>query len=477
MASISKSANGTRSIQFIGKDKKRRTIRLGKVSQKVAEEIKTRVEYLASAQIASMSIDGETARWLTTIGDELADKLAAVGLIAPRSRVTLSAFIEDYFTRRGEDKPNTAMNLEACRQRLVEYFTADRDLRTITPADGDAFLVWLKQNYASTTAARTFRRGRQFFRAAVRAKLITENPFDGVKTPSEVDASKQVFISKEDTLKVIAECPTIDLRLIVALARYGGIRVPSELVNLTWEDILWDKNRIRVVSPKTEHHEGKDERCFPLFSELQPFLEEAFEAAPEGAIHVITNAAYRAEDTNLRTPLYRAIRHAGLKPWPKLFVNLRSSRETELVEQFPLHVVTAWLGNTAKVAAKHYLQVTDDHFERGAKSGAASVQNPVQQGVAPLRMDSQESTQPVTGCGPMRDGAKVCSDTMYTRQDSNPSTQTPCGDRDLCQLDNEGAAKSGADSDLVLLLERWACLSVETRRAIISLAVGREVPS
>lgn len=26
---------------------------------------------------------------------------------------------------------------------------------------------------------------------------------------------------------------------------------------------------------------------------------------------------------------------------------------------YPLHVVTAWLGNTEKVASKHYLQVTD----------------------------------------------------------------------------------------------------------------------
>jgi hypothetical protein len=34
-------------------------------------------------------------------------------------------------------------------------------------------------------------------------------------------------------------------------------------------------------------------------------------------------------------------------------------RETELAESFPMHVVCEWIGNSAAIAAKHYLQVTD----------------------------------------------------------------------------------------------------------------------
>jgi hypothetical protein len=45
-------------------------------------------------------------------------------------------------------------------------------------------------------------------------------------------------------------------------------------------------------------------------------------------------------------------------------VNLRSTRETELVEKFPMHVVTAWLGNSPDIAKKHYLQLTEEHFQR-----------------------------------------------------------------------------------------------------------------
>jgi hypothetical protein len=63
----------------------------------------------------------------------------------------------------------------------------------------------------------------------------------------------------------------------------------------------------------------------------------------------------------------RIIRWAGLTPWPKLFHNLRASWRTELAETFPIHVVCAWVDNAARIAAKHYLQVTDGDFERAAK--------------------------------------------------------------------------------------------------------------
>ena len=96
-----------------------------------------------------------------------------------------------------------------------------------------------------------------------------------------------------------------------------------------------------------------------------------------------------------------------MTPWPKLFQNLRSSRETELAETLPLHVVCSWLGNTALVAAKHYLPVTDDHFAQ-AVSATCALQNPVQQTAVMPRIDSQpEVVISVTANenGTVRDGA------------------------------------------------------------------------
>lgn len=69
---------------------------------------------------------------------------------------------------------------------------------------------------------------------------------------------------------------------------------------------------------------------------------------------------------NLRTHFLRIIKNAGVKPWPKPFQNLRSTRETELMNDYPIHVVCKWIGNSIQVAVKHYLQVTEEHFQAGA---------------------------------------------------------------------------------------------------------------
>jgi len=71
--------------------------------------------------------------------------------------------------------------------------------------------------------------------------------------------------------------------------------------------------------------------------------------------------------SNFRTQAHRIIKRAGLVPWGKTFQNLRASRETELVETFPVHVVTGWLGNSPDIARKHYLQTHEEHFRRAVE--------------------------------------------------------------------------------------------------------------
>ncbi len=174
--------------------------------------------------------------------------------------------------------------------------------------------------------------------------------------------ARQHFIDRDVIRRVIDAAPDAEWRLLIALSRYGGLRCPSEHMALTWADVDWDRGRVRVPSSKTEHLPGGDHRFIPLFPELRPYLTDAMELAEPGAVHVITR--YRRPNQNLRTQLLRIIDRSGERGWPKLWHNLRSSRQTELEEQFPTHVVCAWLGNSEAVARAHYLQVRDAHFDR-----------------------------------------------------------------------------------------------------------------
>lgn len=278
---------------------------------------------------------------------------------------------------------------------LVEYMGADKLLRDITPGDADEWRRWLSgtKKLGENTLRRHCGRAKQFFRAAVRKRIIAENPFGDMKECRvQANEARFHFVTPEETQAVLDACPDDQWRLLVALARYGGLRTPSESLLLKWSDIDWERGRMTVTSPKTEHHAGKETRVVPLFPELRKLLDkEFFTESEERSEYVITR--YRDCGANLRTQLLRIIRRAGLKPWEKPFQNMRSTRETELCESFPIHVVCKWIGNTEAVAKGHYLQVTDEHFARaGENPGEQDRQTLGNVGEA---VDSKSSETPV----------------------------------------------------------------------------------
>ncbi len=412
MASISCDASGNRTIQFVAADRRRRSIRLGKVPVKTAEEVRRRVEYLAAAVGSGTAPDADTVRWLTSIGDDLHGRLAAVGLVESRARATagLADFTAAYIAGRPDIKPRTRSNLEICARRLVEYFGAGKVLAEVKPGDADEFCAWLRGRYAQATAARTIKRAKQFFKAAARKRLVTENPFAECKAGHQHNKARAFFVTPEMAAKVLDACPDVQWRVLFALARFGGLRCPSETLSLEWADVDWEKARMRVHSPKQENDESGGERWVPIFPELLPHLREAFEQAEDGAVYVVTR--YRDQSVNLRTELNRIIRRAGLETWQRPWHNLRATRQTELSARFPLHVVCYWIGNKEAVAAEHYLQVTDEDFRRGAESGAESgavaVQNPVQQASAASRTDSQSKQKNPGKQGFLQSAAVAC---------------------------------------------------------------------
>jgi hypothetical protein len=82
---------------------------------------------------------------------------------------------------------------------------------------------------------------------------------------------------------------------------------------------------------------------------------------------------FQVRDFPLRQRLAVITRRPGLTPWPKLFANLRSSRATELVQDFLPYVVTAWVGHTPAIAEAHYWQVTEEHFRRATQSATQAL--------------------------------------------------------------------------------------------------------
>ena len=294
---------------------------------KTARTYKVHVENLVAAMLHGHAPDPDTSDWVGGRDDVMYGKLAAVGLVPPREPVeaesqaaTLGEFLDQYISGRTDIKPSTRCNLEQVRRNLVDYFGAERLLASITPGDTDEFRVNLLGKLGENTVRRNCGRAKQFFRAAVRKKLIVENPFADMKGCAvKATTDRMYFVTQEVAVKVLEACPDAQWRLLFALSRYGGLRCPSEHLALRLDDVDWERDRITVHSPKTEHHEGKESRQIPIFPELRPYLNEVWDQAAPGNEFLITR--YRSGNANLRTQLERIIRKAGLKPWPKPFQN------------------------------------------------------------------------------------------------------------------------------------------------------------
>lgn len=401
MASVCTDSKGFRRVVFKGLDGKRRPIHLGQCSMKHAVGVAGHVEEIVKAAILGQAEPRATSEWLADLSPVMEAKLVAVGLIHPRDaakKLTLGEFLDAYLARRSDVKAGTAVFYGHTKRNLLDVFGADRPLGSITPADADDFRRHLqttvaesspakndqkpktKKALAAATVARRCSLARTFFKDAVRRKLIAENPFDDVVGGPSHNPDRQHFIDHDTIDKVLEFAPTAEWKLLIAMSRFGGLRVPSEPCSMKWRDIDWTGNRMTVHSPKTEHHAGKATRIVPIFSELRPYLDEVFAAASKQFEQTVNPddwilPAFRREaaqagnwrSVNLRTQFEKIIKRAGVDPWPRLWHNLRASRQTELEEQFPSHVVCAWLGNSEAIARKHYLQVREVDFQKAAR--------------------------------------------------------------------------------------------------------------
>ncbi|HMN41880.1 MAG TPA: tyrosine-type recombinase/integrase [Phycisphaerales bacterium] len=371
MASVIRDPKGLKRVQWCVAGGERRTLRLGSVSVRQAEAVRVRIEQVLAARSTGV-MDCEATKWLESLDDDMHGKLSRLGLVPPRERnvATVGGLLAAYFENLNV-KPGTRRTYEQTRTSLEAHFGKATALSAVTPLACDQWRqTMVKAELAPPTIAKRVKTARQIFKQAIRWKLATENPLADVKAGATVNRSRMFFVTREAMDRVLDACPDIEWRLIFAMARYGGVRAPSELLPLTWQDVDFDRGQIRIRSSKTEAYEGKDERLLPMFPELRSLLLEAFAQAEEGAERVITRHLHCG--TNLRTRANAIIRRAGLIPWPKTFVNMRSSRATELAERFPQAVLTAWLGHSAEVSVRHYQQVLPEHHARAvAGDGAA----------------------------------------------------------------------------------------------------------
>ncbi len=360
MASVSKRPNGRRRVHFTGLNGKRQTIYLGKISQRQAERFCKRVEDLLACRLMGEPVDYDTAEWVGKLAPGMHSKLAACGLATLRQVRTLGDLVRD-FRKSINVATTTCRHIRVVTDNLLSCFGKDRELLSITKADAREFRTWLAKSgdvkggpLALTTVSRRVRRVKQVFKHAVDREWLKKSPFADQAGWNETNQEAYFDISRPLIDRILAEISDPAFRAIVCLARFGGLRCPSEVLPLEWTAVNWKTLALTVKAVKTGVI-----RPVPLFPEVHDALNPLWEAAAEGETLIFPG--HQMSGAALTKKLRKACEAAGVNLWRRPWQNMRATRVTELLEEYPIQTVAAWLGHSPKVALDHYAQVVKEH--------------------------------------------------------------------------------------------------------------------
>ena len=222
----------------------------------------------------------EAASWLAGLPDDTLMRLAKAGLVK-YDRHTTGELWEAYRKQKNGVKEATLTVYDYAEQRFFAYFDRNTDLRKLTADDFIAWMEFLQTEFRSSrtdksldesTVAGTVTKAKAVFNWAVSKKWLDSSPLKGVGRGSFENPEKDREVTMDEYYRLLARCPCMDWRAIIALARIGGLR-PCEILHLRWIDIDWNNNMFTVTSTKTERYKGKGKRVVPLFPLLRLELE------------------------------------------------------------------------------------------------------------------------------------------------------------------------------------------------------------
>ena len=303
MASLRLRSNGIWEIQFTNEYQKKKTITLSsrKYKQRTAQQLQDAVRILISKKINNdPTPDRVTKTWVKNATPEIQKKLAKFDLWTPPVEYSLGELWEKFIDQKSDKSEGTQKAYNTVKDRFLEYFDQKKSIEIVTK---EVILEWKRhlfevKNYAEATVKGTLVKTKAAFDWAKEQGWITKNPLDKVETGSYRNLENDRIITLEEFGKLLDACPDQEWRVIITLARVGGLR-PCEIANLRWCNIDWKNNRFQVYSPKLKQHEKWYKREVPLFTEISVELEKLREVQGNGLPEYIINCCTDRTNANM----------------------------------------------------------------------------------------------------------------------------------------------------------------------------------
>lgn len=359
MASARQKPNGSWVLQ-ISFSGSRSQIHLGKISEADASFTSAMINRLVEYRKSQANPGAELQVWLKSIPDSIAERLADIGLIENRHRfLTVSGLVElflESYNSLEKIQATTKTVVRSCLARLPGWARTEKltsiDSEFIERLDNFNLKTW-----GQATVSRTHGVYLQMGLWAVRRGFCESNPFAGLQRYSTVNENNDFYVEVDVAKHIISVSRDPDLRACIALARFGGLRIISEVIDLQWSAYKPDDNVIVCRKSKRKKTSAQSDlfKAVPLFPYLDSILVEHWELTAETSEYIITPSTLRSTDTALRNKLKKAVKRAtGNTCWVRPWDNLRHSYTIDVRKSFGVEEGAAITGHTPATALKHY---------------------------------------------------------------------------------------------------------------------------
>jgi integrase len=322
----------------------RRSIWLGPIPERDAIAVQRHVDEIIASQTAEIPIPRQTQQWLERCDASLRSKLQC---ITGAARTVQTAIDEYLGARRSAWSDATYDSV----YRSLDVLADACGVVNLTAIHADAVTEAHEAiELAPSTCGKIAKDWRAFFAWCVDSKWISENPARHLSTAIAVRA--KTFIPADTIQRVVDACECPAMAVVIALSRWGGIRVSSEIRSLIWESIDRTAKRIQIIDTKRGC-----ERDIPLFPEIAATLDRHGDGPLCGDILDLSHA-------EITRRFHLALDRCSVPHWPAPWHSMRASRETELITAFGLATAAKWIGNSEAVAMKSYALITNEEWAR-----------------------------------------------------------------------------------------------------------------
>ena len=275
--------------------------------------------------------------------------------------ITLEKFCEIFLRSKQSIAPNTKTNYTAAVRSLQDV--AKKPVHTITYLDiQKAVSAW---KIKPQTQKQYKTKLDVLFRAAVKPYgLISVNPMQDIEIKKDRKKKERLTVSADQFRKMIAGA-RMDVAVALAICYYTGLR-RGEMFCLTWEDVSWSGQTIRINKQLQVHGKKVTEpksrngfRTVPIPQPLLQLLRDYHRAVPldykrrlfphpQGTLEKM-QAALRAENPAF-TP--HCLRH--------------TYATTLLAKGIDIRTVAALMGDDTKTVINTYVHYTDEMRQAAA---------------------------------------------------------------------------------------------------------------